>query len=139
MNFESFLLLLFEYILLYFFLQYEGEIKVLHQVTVISGLNNKKWANKELALKPSEVLDVIQKAVDNKFICRNEEGKCNGSFYYGIHPVPGHRLLEVLLGQSDVVQSGDYENLQHSLAAPKESIRAVPWDYRTQHAPQASE
>ncbi|MBN3289824.1 FYB1 protein, partial [Polypterus senegalus] len=56
--------------------KYEGEIKVLHQVTVIPGLNNKKWANKELALKPSEVLDVIQKAVDNKFICRNEEGKC---------------------------------------------------------------
>ncbi|XP_041111191.1 FYN-binding protein 1-like isoform X3 [Polyodon spathula] len=55
--------------------KYDGEIQVLHQVTVVPALTNKKWGGKDLPLKPGEVLDVIQKAVDNKMICRNDEGK----------------------------------------------------------------
>lgn len=56
--------------------QYEGEIQVLYQVTVVQTLTNKKWAGKELPVKAGENLDVIVKAMDNKLICRNEEGKC---------------------------------------------------------------
>ncbi|RXM29481.1 FYN-binding protein [Acipenser ruthenus] len=56
--------------------KYDGEIQVLHQVTVVPALTNKKWGGKDLPLKPGEVLDLIQKAVDNKMICRNDEGKC---------------------------------------------------------------
>ncbi|MGH0170489.1 UNVERIFIED_CONTAM: hypothetical protein FKN15_059065 [Acipenser sinensis] len=56
--------------------KYDGEIQVLHQVTVVPALANKKWGGKDLPLKPGEVLDLIQKAVDNKMICRNDEGKC---------------------------------------------------------------
>ncbi|XP_034751640.1 FYN-binding protein 1 isoform X2 [Etheostoma cragini] len=55
--------------------KYEGEIKVLHQVTIAPTLTNKKWSVKELPVKGGETLDVIVKAVDNKLICRNEEGK----------------------------------------------------------------
>ncbi|MGH0142778.1 UNVERIFIED_CONTAM: hypothetical protein FKN15_008993 [Acipenser sinensis] len=55
--------------------KYDGEIQVLHQVTVVPALANKKWGGKDLPLKPGEVLDLIQKAVDNKMICRNDEGK----------------------------------------------------------------
>ncbi|XP_041092326.1 FYN-binding protein 1-like isoform X2 [Polyodon spathula] len=55
--------------------KYDGEIQVLHQVTVVPTVTNKKWGGKDLPLKPGEVLDVIQKAVDNKMICRNDEGK----------------------------------------------------------------
>ncbi|XP_055009585.1 FYN-binding protein 1 isoform X2 [Boleophthalmus pectinirostris] len=55
--------------------KYDGEITVLHQVTIIPNLTNKKWSNKELSLKAGEKLDVIVKPVDNKFICRNEDGK----------------------------------------------------------------
>uniref|UniRef100_A0A8C6UGJ6 SH3 domain-containing protein n=1 Tax=Neogobius melanostomus TaxID=47308 RepID=A0A8C6UGJ6_9GOBI len=57
-------------------LQYKSEIKVQHQVTIIPNLTNKKWSTKELPLKSGEKLDVIVQAVDNKFICRNEDGKC---------------------------------------------------------------
>ncbi|XP_070845838.1 FYN-binding protein 1 isoform X2 [Chaetodon trifascialis] len=56
-------------------LKYEGEIQVLYQVTIVPTLTNKKWAGKELPVKAGEKLDVIVKAVDNKLICRNEEGK----------------------------------------------------------------
>lgn len=56
--------------------QYEGEIRVLYQVTVIPTLTNKKWASKELAVKAGEKLDVIAKAKDDRLICRGEEGKC---------------------------------------------------------------
>uniref|UniRef100_A0A8D0AP31 Helically-extended SH3 domain-containing protein n=1 Tax=Sander lucioperca TaxID=283035 RepID=A0A8D0AP31_SANLU len=56
--------------------QYEGGIKVLYQVTITPTLTNKKWGVKELPVKAGETLDVIVKAVDNKLICRNEEGKC---------------------------------------------------------------
>lgn len=56
--------------------QYEGEIRVLYQVTVIPTLTNKKWASKELAVKAGEVVDVIAKAEEDKLICRSEEGKC---------------------------------------------------------------
>lgn len=55
--------------------QYDGEIQVLYQVTIIQTLNNKKWGGKDLLVKAGEKLDVIVKAVDNKLICRNEEGK----------------------------------------------------------------
>lgn len=44
-------------------------------MTIIPTLNNKKWAVKELPVKAGEKLDVIVKAVDNKLICRNEDGK----------------------------------------------------------------
>lgn len=56
--------------------QYEGDITVLYQATVIPTLTNKKWASKELPVKAGERLDVIMKAMDDKLICRNEEGKC---------------------------------------------------------------
>uniref|UniRef100_A0A3Q3XGY9 Helically-extended SH3 domain-containing protein n=1 Tax=Mola mola TaxID=94237 RepID=A0A3Q3XGY9_MOLML len=55
--------------------QYEGELKVLYQVTVISTLTSKKWASKDLPVKAGEELDVIMKAGNDKLICRNEEGK----------------------------------------------------------------
>lgn len=55
--------------------KYEGEIRVLHQVSIVPTLTNKKWGNKELAIKAGEKLDVIVKAVDNKLICRNDDGK----------------------------------------------------------------
>ncbi|XP_038589553.1 FYN-binding protein 1 isoform X1 [Micropterus salmoides] len=55
--------------------KYDGAIQVLYQVTIIPTLNNKKWAVKELPVKAGEKLDVIVKAVDNKLICRNEDGK----------------------------------------------------------------
>lgn len=56
--------------------QYEGEIQVLYKVTISPTLTNKKWSGKELPVKAGETLDVIVKAVDNKLVCRNEEGKC---------------------------------------------------------------
>uniref|UniRef100_A0A3Q3XLW6 Helically-extended SH3 domain-containing protein n=1 Tax=Mola mola TaxID=94237 RepID=A0A3Q3XLW6_MOLML len=56
--------------------KYEGELKVLYQVTVISTLTSKKWASKDLPVKAGEELDVIMKAGNDKLICRNEEGKC---------------------------------------------------------------
>lgn len=62
--------------------QYEGEITVLYQATVIPGLTNKKWATKELPVKAGEALDVIAKATDNRLICRNEEGKCENQASY---------------------------------------------------------
>ncbi|XP_068430506.1 FYN-binding protein 1 isoform X2 [Clinocottus analis] len=55
--------------------KYDGEIEVLYQVTISSTLTNKKWSAKELPVKAGEKLNVIVKAVDNKLICRNEEGK----------------------------------------------------------------
>nr|XP_019937222.1 PREDICTED: FYN-binding protein isoform X1 [Paralichthys olivaceus] len=55
--------------------KYDGEIQVLHQVTIVHTLTNKKWGGKELPVKAGEKLDVIVEAVDNKLICRNEEGK----------------------------------------------------------------
>lgn len=56
--------------------QYDGEIQVLYQVTIVHTLTNKKWSGKELPIKAGEMLDVIVKDTDNKLICRNEEGKC---------------------------------------------------------------
>ncbi|KAL3041587.1 hypothetical protein OYC64_019716 [Pagothenia borchgrevinki] len=55
--------------------KYEGEIQVLNQVTITPTLTNKKWSGKELAVRAGEKLDVIVNAVDNKLICRNDEGK----------------------------------------------------------------
>ncbi|XP_030209926.1 FYN-binding protein 1 isoform X1 [Gadus morhua] len=55
--------------------KYEGEIQVLYQVTIIPTLTLKKLSGKDLPVKPGETLDVIVKAVDNKLVCRNEEGK----------------------------------------------------------------
>lgn len=56
--------------------QYDGEIQVLYQVSIAPTLTNKKWSGKDLPIKAGEKLDVIVKAVDNKLICRNEDGKC---------------------------------------------------------------
>ncbi|XP_028318657.1 FYN-binding protein 1 isoform X2 [Gouania willdenowi] len=55
--------------------KFEGEIRVLHEVTIDPTLTNKKWSSKDLPVKAGEKLDVIVKAVDNKLICRNEDGK----------------------------------------------------------------
>ncbi|XP_026855192.2 FYN-binding protein 1 isoform X1 [Electrophorus electricus] len=52
--------------------KFEGEIKVLYQVTVKSG---KKGSGKDLSVQAGEVLDVINKADHDKLICRNKEGK----------------------------------------------------------------
>uniref|UniRef100_A0A3B4XZN9 FYN binding protein b n=1 Tax=Seriola lalandi dorsalis TaxID=1841481 RepID=A0A3B4XZN9_SERLL len=60
--------------------KYDGEIQVLYQVNIVHTLTNKKWSGKELAVKAGEKLDVIVKAVDNKLICRNEDGKCEYLF-----------------------------------------------------------
>lgn len=49
---------------------------MLYQVNITPTLTNKKWGVKELPVKAGERLDVIVKAVDNKLVCRNEEGKC---------------------------------------------------------------
>lgn len=48
---------------------------MLYQVNIVPNLTNKKWSGKELPVKAGEKLDVIVKAVDNKLICRNEDGK----------------------------------------------------------------
>lgn len=71
---------MFIYIYILNLFQYEGEIQVLYQVTVIHNLTNKKWSGKELPVKAGEALDVIAKAVDDKLICRNEDGKCEYLF-----------------------------------------------------------
>ncbi|XP_056587621.1 FYN-binding protein 1 isoform X2 [Triplophysa dalaica] len=52
--------------------KYDGEIHVLHQVTVASG---KKGSGKDLPVQAGEILDVISKSDPDKFICRNKEGK----------------------------------------------------------------
>ncbi|XP_020485592.2 FYN-binding protein 1 isoform X1 [Labrus bergylta] len=55
--------------------KYDGEIQVLYQVNIIPTLNNKKWGGKDLQVRAGEKLDVMVKAVDDKLICRNEDGK----------------------------------------------------------------
>ncbi|KAL2100030.1 hypothetical protein ACEWY4_004424 [Coilia grayii] len=55
--------------------KFEGEIQTLYKVTILSSLSCKKWGGKDLPLTPGETLDVIIKAVDNKLVCRNSEGK----------------------------------------------------------------
>nr|XP_046225730.1 FYN-binding protein 1-like isoform X1 [Oncorhynchus gorbuscha] len=55
--------------------KHDREIQVLYQVTIVSTLANKKWSSKDLPLRPGETVDVIVEPVDNKLICRNEEGK----------------------------------------------------------------
>ncbi|XP_076020255.1 FYN-binding protein 1 isoform X2 [Genypterus blacodes] len=55
--------------------KYDGEIQVLYEVTIIPTLTIKKFSGKDLPVKPGERLDVIVKAVDDKLICQNEEGK----------------------------------------------------------------
>ncbi|XP_028828874.1 FYN-binding protein 1 isoform X2 [Denticeps clupeoides] len=55
--------------------KFDGEIRVLYQVTIVLTLSTKKWGSKDLPLIPGEILDVILKAVDNRLICRNTEGK----------------------------------------------------------------
>lgn len=62
--------------LMWWLSQYEGEIRVLYQVTIIPTLISRKWASKELAVKAGERVDVIAKAEDDTLICRSEEGKC---------------------------------------------------------------
>ncbi|XP_076836738.1 FYN-binding protein 1 isoform X3 [Brachyhypopomus gauderio] len=52
--------------------KFEGEIKVLYQVTVKS---NKKASGKDLSVQAGEVLDVISNADQDKLICRTKEGK----------------------------------------------------------------
>ncbi|XP_029940131.1 FYN-binding protein 1 isoform X2 [Salarias fasciatus] len=55
--------------------KFDREIQSLYQVTIVHSLTNKKWGPKELSIKAGETLDVISKEVDNKLICRNEDGK----------------------------------------------------------------
>ncbi|XP_034047850.1 LOW QUALITY PROTEIN: FYN-binding protein 1-like [Thalassophryne amazonica] len=55
--------------------KYDGPIQVLDQVTILPTLTIKKWSGKDLPVKPGEKLDVIVNAVENKLICRNDEGK----------------------------------------------------------------
>ncbi|KAF5903715.1 FYN-binding protein 1 isoform X3, partial [Clarias magur] len=52
--------------------KFDGEIKVLYQVTIIS---NKKGSGKDLAVQAGDVLDVISNSDNDKLICRNKEGK----------------------------------------------------------------
>uniref|UniRef100_A0A3B5A0N9 FYN binding protein b n=1 Tax=Stegastes partitus TaxID=144197 RepID=A0A3B5A0N9_9TELE len=73
--------------------KYEGEVQVLYQVTITNTLNNKKWSAKELPLKAGERLDVIVKAVDNKLICRNDDGKCEYLYMNTSDPPAPHRVL----------------------------------------------
>ncbi|KAK6306123.1 hypothetical protein J4Q44_G00230480 [Coregonus suidteri] len=55
--------------------KFEGEIQVLYDVTIDPTLASKKWGNKDLQLKPGEVIDVIVKPTDGKLIGRNRDGK----------------------------------------------------------------
>lgn len=59
-----------------FHCQFEGEIQVLYDVTIDPTLDSKKWGNKDLQLKPGEVIDVIVKPTNGKLIGRNRDGKC---------------------------------------------------------------
>lgn len=54
-------------------MQFDGEIQVLYQVTVIS---NKKGSGKDLTVQAGDILDVISNLDNDKLICRNKEGKC---------------------------------------------------------------
>ncbi|KAL4660841.1 FYN-binding protein-like [Arapaima gigas] len=55
--------------------KFEGKIKVLSQVAVIPLLTCKKLGNKDLPLKPGEMIDIISGPVGNKLIGRNQDGK----------------------------------------------------------------
>ncbi|XP_077097965.1 FYN-binding protein 1-like [Siphateles boraxobius] len=55
--------------------KYNAEIKVLYQATVLPSLSVKKFGNKDLPIKPGEMIDVMVHPVDDKLICRNSEGK----------------------------------------------------------------
>ncbi|KAJ8401564.1 hypothetical protein AAFF_G00378810 [Aldrovandia affinis] len=55
--------------------KFEGEIRVLYQVAIVSTLTPKKWGGKDLQLKPGEKIDVIVKPSDSKLIGRNQDGK----------------------------------------------------------------
>lgn len=68
------------------FLQYNAEIKVLYQATILQSLSIKKFGNKDLPIKPGEMIDVIVHPVDDKIIGRNSEGKCE--LVEEIIPVP---------------------------------------------------
>ncbi len=57
-------------------LQYNAEIKVLYPATVLQSLSVKKFGNKDLPVKPGEIIDVIVHPVEDKLIGRNSEGKC---------------------------------------------------------------
>ncbi len=57
-------------------LQYNAEIKVLYPATVLQSLSIKKFGNKDLPVKPGEIIDVIVHPVEDKLIGRNSEGKC---------------------------------------------------------------
>ncbi|XP_026096271.1 FYN-binding protein 1 isoform X1 [Carassius auratus] len=55
--------------------KYNAEINVLYQTTVLQSLAIKKFGNKDLPVKPGEIIDVIVHPVDDKIIGRNSEGK----------------------------------------------------------------
>jgi len=69
-------LMFFNWRILFYFLQFEGEIKVLYSTTTVQDLSQRKWGSKDLQIKPGETLEVIQSTDDTKVLCRNEEGKC---------------------------------------------------------------
>ncbi|XP_010875584.2 FYN-binding protein 1 isoform X2 [Esox lucius] len=83
--------------------KYDGEIQVLYQVTIISTLANKKWSSKDLPVRPGETLDVIVKPVDNKLICRNEEGKIG-------HVLTSHIVVEDADIYDDIGDDCIYDN-----------------------------
>lgn len=60
-------------------MQFDGEIQVLYQVTIIS---NKKGSGKDLAVQAGDILDVITNLDNDKLICRNKEGKCESADVY---------------------------------------------------------
>ncbi|XP_043094296.1 FYN-binding protein 1 isoform X2 [Puntigrus tetrazona] len=55
--------------------KYNAEIRVLYQATVLQSLSIKKFDNKDLPVKPGEIIDVIVHPVGGKLIGRNGEGK----------------------------------------------------------------
>ncbi|XP_042608371.1 FYN-binding protein 1-like isoform X2 [Cyprinus carpio] len=55
--------------------KYNAEIKVLYQATVLQSLSVKKFGNKDLPIKPGEIIDVIVHPGNDKLIGRNSEGK----------------------------------------------------------------
>uniref|UniRef100_A0A9J8BGV7 FYN binding protein a n=1 Tax=Cyprinus carpio carpio TaxID=630221 RepID=A0A9J8BGV7_CYPCA len=62
--------------------KYNAEIKVLYQATVLQSLSVKKFGNKDLPIKPGEIIDVIVHPGNDKLIGRNSEGKCEDASVY---------------------------------------------------------
>ncbi|XP_056600820.1 FYN-binding protein 1 [Triplophysa dalaica] len=55
--------------------KYKGKIRVLYQATVLPSLPIKMFGNKDLVVKPGEIIDVIDHPAGDKIIGRNSKGK----------------------------------------------------------------